>query len=117
MTIEASHLSHEEYVHLNGALSAERTEQILSEYDEAIAMDVREFAPYAQEARAGFAEEDFLQEDVNDLYAFAKRLRGENKKDLLSYIEAIEFKLQELRNSVEYGNEQLSKIISTIKRN
>lgn len=116
MFIESSNLSHAEYFLLNGALSEERTEQALTDLDEAISLDVREYAPYAEEARSGFASEDFMQEEVSDLHYFAKRLRGNNKEEFLTYIENIETKLQELRGQVEYGNEQLSKIITTIRK-
>lgn len=114
--IESSNLTHAEYFHLNGNLSLERVENVLDDLHQAQDMDVREYADYAQEARAGFAEEDFLQEEISDLHYFAKRLRGDNKKDLITYIEAIENKLQELRGQVEYGNEQLSNIIATVKK-
>lgn len=114
--IEASNLSHKEYFRLNGALSVERTEAMFEEVAEAQAYDVREFADYAIEAQCGFSDEDFLQDEVSDLYAFAKRLRGDNKKDLLSIIEAIENALQQHKNSVEFGYEQLNKIISPVKK-
>lgn len=114
MNIESSNLSHREYLHLNGMLSQERTEQALDDLDNAISYDVREFAPYAQEARCGYASEDFAQEEVKDLREFAKRLRGGNKQDLLMYIEALESRIHELVLSAEYGNEQLNNIIKTI---
>lgn len=116
MFIESSNLSHAEYFHLNGVLSEDRTASVLVELEEALECSVVEYAPYAEEARSGFASEDFMQEEVSDLHYFAKRLRGSNKEELRQYIENIENKLQELRGQVEYGNEQLSKIIATIRR-
>ena len=113
--IEASNLSHNEFFRLNGALSQGRTEQVLQELDESESNHVREYLSYAEESRIGFASEDFLQEEMSDLRHFAKRNSGDNKLDLLSYIEAIEFKLQELRGQVEYGSEQLNKIIKAAK--
>ncbi len=101
---------------MNGALSEDRTEQALADLQQAQSMDVRGYVPYAEEARSGFSNEDFMQEEVSDLHYFAKRLRGNNKEELLQYIENIENKLQELRGQVEYGNEQLSKIIAAIRR-
>lgn len=114
MNIESSNLTHREYLHLNGSLSTERAEQALDDLDNAVRYDVREFAPYAQEARCGYASEDFAHEEVKDLREFAKRLRGGNKQDLIMYIEALEYKIQELVQSAEYGNEQLNKIIQTV---
>jgi hypothetical protein len=116
MNIESSNLTHEEYFHLNGALSKERTEQLITELEEAQAFDVREYASEAQEACAGFPEEDCLQQCILDLQDFAKRLRGENKKDLLMLVEALQHMQSEIASNAEYGYSKLSKIISTVKR-
>lgn len=114
MNIESSNLSHAEYFHLNGNLSVERTEQALNDLHEAQSFDVREYAPYAQEARSGFVQEDFLLPEIGSLRDFSKRLRGDNKKELLEYIEAIENELQQLQSSQEYAQEQLENIIRAV---
>lgn len=114
--IEASNLSHTEYFRLNGQLSSERVEQLLDDSKIAIELDVREFAPYAQEASGQFPSEDFLHEIVSDLYYLAKRMRGETKKELLGIIESLEDALQCQANASDYGRGELSKIIQTIKR-
>ena len=113
--IESSNLTHAEYFHLNGQLSTERTEQLVTELEQAQSFDVREFASYAQEATAGYPSEDFMHEQVSDLHYFAKRLRGDNKQELLRIIEAIDDALQCQFNASDYGRSELHKIISVIK--
>lgn len=111
MNIESSNLTHAEYFHLNGNLSVERTEKALHDLQQAQALDVREYASYAEEARSGFVQEDFLMPEIGLLRDFSKRLRGDNKKELLAYIEAIENELQQLQSSQEYAQDQLENII------
>jgi hypothetical protein len=77
---------------------------------------VREYVPYAQEASAQFPAEDFLSDQVSALQEFAKRLRGDNKKDLLHIIECISDALQCQFYATDYGMAELRKIINTIKR-
>jgi hypothetical protein len=113
--IEGSNMTHAEYFYLNGKLSEQRTEQLLSALHDAQAFDVREYASYAQEAQSGFPEEDFLAEHTSDLHHFAKRLRGENKKELLAIIERLIQTESDVAQSGEYGYDQLRKIICTGK--
>jgi len=115
--IEASNMTYAEYYHLNGMLSAERTESILSTLDAAQALDVREYASYAQEAQGGFPAEDFLSEVIEELQAMAKRLRGDNKDSLQHIISKLDDIAQCQFNAADYGREQLHKIIVTIKNN
>ena len=114
--IDASNMTHEEYFRVNGKLSEQRTEQLLSTLDEAQAFDVREFASYAQEAQAGFPEEDFLADVISDLHYLAKNMRGDNKKQMLHIINKLDDIAQCQFNAADYGCEQLHKIIATIKR-
>lgn len=115
--IEASNLTHAEYYHLNGMLSEQRTEALLRDYEEAQASDVCEYANEAQEACAGFPEEDFLAEHTSDLYHFAKRLRGDNKKELLEIVARLVQTESDVVSSAEYGYDKLRGIIATIKSN
>ena len=116
MKIESSNMTHEEYFRLNSILSIERTEQVLHALQEAQALDVREYAAYTQEARSGFASEDFLVPEVILLRHLAKHLRGDNKQDLLVIIEVIENELQQLQSGTEYANDQLSNIVRTVTK-
>lgn len=65
---------------------------------------------YVDEAHAAYPEEDFAGDVISDLQTFAKRLRGENRADLL----AIANTLTELQHqqflSTDHGREELSKI-------
>lgn len=114
--IQASNMTHEEFYRVNGTLTPERIDAILSERDTLEAFDVREFAPCAQEARGCFIAEDFAQEHLYDLRDIAKRLRGDNRNSLLMLIERLESTIQEACQSAEYGASELDKIISTVKR-
>lgn len=114
--IEAHNLTHAEYFHLNGALSKQRTEEILSTLHDAQALDVREYASYAQEAQGGFPAEDFLADVLSDLHNLTKFVRGDNKKELLRIISNLDDIAQCQFNAADYGRERLHKIIATIKR-
>lgn len=113
--IEASNLTHAEYFHLNGKLSEDRTEAILSNLHDAETLDVREYASYAQEACSGFPDEDFLADVISDLHYLAKNMRGNNKEQMLHIINKLDDIAQCQFNAADYGREQLHKIICTVK--
>jgi len=57
--------------------------------------------------RNQFPDEDFLSEHWRSLKELLKSLRGENRIVLSNIIKDLDVRLDELRNSVEYGFEEL----------
>jgi hypothetical protein len=65
---------------------------------------------HVDEAHAAYPAEDFAHEVIADLRGFAKRLRGQNRTDLLAIMCAlVELQSQQFL-STDHGREELSKI-------
>lgn len=107
MHIEASNMTHEEYYHINGTLSPERTEEALDALASMEAM--REASDLTTDAHSGYIAEDFLSKELKELSKIAKTMRG-NRLWLENVILDIREKvLAEVRNG-EYGAECLKGI-------
>ncbi len=61
-----------------------------------------------------FPGEDFAQEIIRDLQAIAKRLRGDNRTDLLQAIEALESLQTEIGTAGADGTHLAAKIEKTL---
>lgn len=90
---------------MNGSLSEARCLELinLSEqvpiYEDAIVK--------VEEARGQFPAEDFTSSISDRLHNIAKRLRGDNKSDLLNVIEALDDLAQCTFYATEYGRSEL----------
>lgn len=105
----SSNMTHEEFYRVNGTLTPERIDSMFEKCDEAEAW--QDLTPCIQEAHSCFIEEDFLQKEILKLQAFAKRLRGDNKAELLQLIEDMEGEITQAIASAEYGVSELNKCL------
>lgn len=96
-----SSLSAREEFALSGTLSNETIESLLDIADD------RSEVPTIGDVCAGFPDEDFLAGIIERLHAFSKRLRGENRADLLGIIESLDDVAQCTFNSADYGRSEL----------
>ena len=65
---------------------------------------------HVDEAHAAYPAEDFAHEVIADLQGFAKRLRGENRADLLAIVNALAELQHQTFLSTDHGREELSEI-------
>lgn len=107
--LDSINMTHEEFYRVNGTLTPERIDSMFNKCDEAEAW--QDLTPCIQEARSCFIEEDFLQNHIQQLQAFAKRRRGDNKAVLLDLIECMEGDITQAIASAEYGASELNKCL------
>ena len=102
--MDASNMTHAEHYRLNGSLTPERIEALLTELDEV--PDAESISDLMLDACTGFPEEDALDKVID---AFQEAL---DECDPAAMTEALE-KLRELsvemQQSAEHGAEQLGK--------
>jgi len=67
------------------------------------------------EAKAQFPDEDFAHEEMRDLAALAKCLRGENRAALLKIAEALQARIDEQARASEYGLDELCKALNALE--
>lgn len=107
--IDSYNMSNEEFYRVNGTLTPARIDAMFSKVDEAEAWE--DLTPCIQEAKSCFIDEDFLQSTVLRLQEFAKRLRGDNRQDLLKIVEDMEHDIGQAIASAEYGASELDKCL------
>lgn len=83
-----SNLSNREHFRLYGTLTPERIETLLDLDEKLQAFDGLE--AHVQEARRQFPAEDFLVPVQDRLHELAKRLRGDNRQEILSIVEQLD---------------------------
>ena len=113
MNIDINTLSPHEAYRITGQLTQAHIESLLE------VADLSEKASSVEsgicEAKAQFPDEGFLQDIISDLQTFAKRLRGENRADLLAIAEQLEQTQLETFQSTEYGLEQLNDALKDLE--
>lgn len=97
----------EEHYKLNGSLTPEQLDELFDAADRL--SELGGIETYIDEAQGQYPEEDFLADDIADLQAIAKNMRGTNRQLLLDAIEALEQKALDVGRSAEYGREELAK--------
>lgn len=108
-----SNMSHREAFKLTGSLPMDRIELLL---DKADTLENLEDVPgEITEAKAGFPDEDCLQDIIKQLQVLQKNLRGDNRTTLGVVIEQVEERQTSLMQSSEYGLEKLNSALSMLK--
>lgn len=113
MNYATTNMTDEEVFRMTGNLPPDRVEKLLNRQDtEEI---INSINVYASEARMT-VEEDFLSDQTTRLFEIAKKLRGDNRKDLEEVIEEIRLSVQEMVNAASYSNEQLDLIVKEVRK-
>ena len=107
-----SSLTNKEYFRMYGTLSPDRIEELL--YDPSTEIDLAGAVAKIEEGIRQFPEEDFVYNIIECLQTLAKRLRGANREELLSIINAAEDALQCQFYATEYGRRELIDAIKLI---
>lgn len=104
-----SSLTIKEHFNLHGSLPTATIEQLVDDLaDRGPVNEAAEAATvYMGEASGQFPAEDFLSAVTGKLQDLAKRLRGNNKAELLGIIESMDDIAQTTFNAADYGREQL----------
>lgn len=111
--IETSNMSHAECFKLNGDLSLERIEQLI---DNQLKEDTLPSVECKIEEAVGqFPNEDFLQDIINDIGDIAKRLRGDNKKEMMDIMDRLDEIQMSTLHSSEYGMQELEDALNIIR--
>lgn len=105
-------LTPEEEYRLTGQVTGENLEELLDVYQDNRDMDGVD--DKIEEAMAQFPAEDFLSDAISELHEIAKRLRGQNKEDLLGVIESLDDIAQCTFNASDYGRDELRKALNMI---
>lgn len=110
-TIDLNTLSASEAYRISGTLPHDKIEQLLDAQEQLDAIgNVSGSLIDADQ----YPAEDFLQDAIDDIGLMAKRLRGDNRADLI----AISVKLEDLQLSIaraaEYGRECLNTAIKAV---
>jgi len=110
--LNASNLTAAEVFRINGALPVELQETLLRKAEQLD--EARACVAHVQEAAGQYPDEDFLQDAISDLQTLAKRMRGDNRADLLALVEKLETIQTDAHNSTSYGLDELSKAESIL---
>ena len=95
-----------------GEITGSRAEEAMN----AIVMgeNVPSIKAHIDEACAMFPDEDFTAEIIIEMRGLAKRIRGENRAEMLQLIEKLEAKNEEVWQAAEYGVDELKKALKVI---
>lgn len=104
-------LTPREQFNLSGGLPAPVIEALLDTVDSL--PDTSAVKTYIKEARSPVSE-DFLDTHLDKLNALAKRLRGDNRVELLSIIESLTDASLEVARAIEYSDEQLTSALGCL---
>jgi hypothetical protein len=96
-----------ELLKLHGALPVSQLEDLI-DWQERSA-DVSDVAYHLDEARGQYPTEDFLAGVIERLHTLAKRVRGDNRSDVLAIIESLDDVAQTTFNAADYGRSELDK--------
>lgn len=113
MNYATTNMTDEEVFRMTGNLPPDRVEKLLNRQDTEEV--INSIDAYAYEARMTI-EEDFLSAQITSLYEIAKKLRGDNRKDLEKVIEEIRSSVEEMVNAASYSNEQLDLIVKEVRK-
>ena len=108
-----SNLTAQEELRLTGTLALPRIEELL-ELDDKL-KGLSRIGAHIDEAMAQYPAEDFLTPIMDRLHQFSKRLRGDNRSDLLAIIETIDDFAQCTFNAADYGRNELRKATRAIE--
>lgn len=106
-----NYLSDKEFFNMFGTLDEARIIRMLDVQE--ACQDLDEVKGCIKEGMSGFSEDAFsgVLKDLSDV---AKRLRGDNKLELLRICEDLENVAQGITNSVDYDTEKLQEAIVTL---
>lgn len=107
-----ANLTAEEEFRLTGTLSPAKIEELLDTSAEV--GYIKGIDAHIEEAMGQFPAEDFLSDTISRLHEFARRLRGQNRSDLLGIIESIDDLAQLTFNAADYGRDELKKALAAI---
>lgn len=108
-----SNITAQEEFRLTGTVSGERLNGLLERSDALEKLDGLDAHIY--EANGQYPAEDFLSDVIERLHNLAKRLRGDNKAELLGVIEALDDIGQTTFYASDYGRSELRKALATLK--
>ena len=97
----------------NGTLPDKTIEELITAHEKLQAVEGIECN--IAETATQFPDEDFLQDIISDLQTLAKRIRGDNKSDLLAIIDNIENLQLSTHNEAEYGRSELKQALKAIE--
>lgn len=106
-------LTPREHMKLHGALPADQLEDLI-DWQERTA-DVSDVACHLTEAGGQYPAEDFLSGPIARLHALAKKIRGDNRSDLLAIIEALDDVAQTTFSAADYGRSELHKAKTSLE--
>jgi hypothetical protein len=109
---ERPNLSNAEFFRMHETLTPARIEALLDGEMEIVG--IKGVGPHIQEGMGQFPAEDFLAGAIERLNNLAKRLRGDNKAELLGCIEALDDIAQTTFNASDYGRDELRKALAAI---
>jgi hypothetical protein len=108
-----SNATAEEEFKLTGTLRSSSIESLL---DGAAALESYEgIEAHISEAMGQYPAEDFTSELAQRMLNLAKRLRGDNKAEMLAIIESLDDMAQCRFNASEYGRSELQAALDVIK--
>lgn len=110
--INSSGMSNAEFYRLNGTMTDERIETLLGA--EAAAADRGSVVSDLDEVKAGFPDEDCASALIDRMQQLAKRLRGDNRTELLALVDGLLTLQTSLANNAECGCEKLKDAIRAL---
>lgn len=106
-------LSPAEHFRVHGTLPTNAIEDLLEAVKSADVLD--DIEAHIEEARGCFLEEDFGQRTKDRLHDLAKRLRGDNKLEVLAILEELTEDIDQEVKSGEYGYDEFKKALGAIE--
>lgn len=108
-----SNITAKEEFRLTGTVSGDRLDELL---DRSEALDKLEgLDAHIEEAKCQYPAEDFLSGITDRLHELAKRLRGDNRQEVLGIIEALDDIGQTTFYASDYGRSELGKALEIVK--
>lgn len=111
--LNASNMTAEEHLRMNGTLPLDMMEELAGYPAKLEALESVEH--YMSETMGQFPAEDFLSDPITRLQALAKRVRGDNRDEVLAIIEQLDDIAQTTFNAADYGRDELRKGIKLFK--
>ena len=114
--IDSHEMTHSEYLRLNGTLSQERIEQLVTLQEESglLAEGIDSAKVHIEEGMTQFPAEDFLEPIKSRLVELQKNLRGRNREELSGIIEALDDLAQTTFYGADYGRNELHKAVQAL---
>jgi len=112
--LNQSNISPEEYYRMYDELDNERIEYLLQNQRDENAFSDVEIG--IEEAQAQYMGEDFLKDEIDQLFDLAKRLKGYNRETLNSLISKIELEVDKEKAASEYRADELNKVLKLINK-